>query len=433
MEKDEKMKDEKENIKRRQGEHLPPGKVKIEIIKYILSQPDSVPGQDIKEYLRTKCRIADEKNIREHLKALQGKYIEKTFGKPGIEHEWDITKFESLKRINKDYSEIRLNGYRKSLIIVSLERAGSSLESKLRSDKEFLPNSLNGHKFLLQLMLSDSFFEKCLENDLKTLYSQSYELYKYDEGYKEDQDIQILIDEVCNEFIERVTLTSDRFFVSDIKKSVFREALGEIFFRWGLEPSEDSYKKALITELSAKITEKTLSRIIMNSEKIIEEGKTLLESLEEEKEVINTELFEKGIKLIDISHMGIEEHLKIIKEYSKGKLQEEIFGKITYYPDLCNKIMEIKTRQAVVRILSYDSIFKYCFESDVLKKVASPDEIDFMRTFKSDRAFFAKELKENPLFACENYNRFRGDEDTPYSIILYWTQEKLGFNKKVFM
>ena len=93
--------EKKEN--RTQGESLPIGKAKAEIILYILSKNGAVPVTDLIKHLKEKYGIRNKKNINKHLDDLENDYcIDKIDPiRDGFENKWDITKREHLRNIKK--------------------------------------------------------------------------------------------------------------------------------------------------------------------------------------------------------------------------------------------------------------------------------------------------------------------------------------------
>jgi hypothetical protein len=93
--------EKKEN--RNPGESLPIGKVKAEIILYILSKNGAVPVTDLIKHLKEKYGIRNKKNINKHLDDLENDYcIDKIDPiRDGFENKWDITKREHLRNIKK--------------------------------------------------------------------------------------------------------------------------------------------------------------------------------------------------------------------------------------------------------------------------------------------------------------------------------------------
>ena len=189
---------EYEKTTRSRGEHLKKNKVKTEIIRYILSKKDIIPGPEIIKYLRNNFNIVDEKNIRIHLRDLQKQHcIEKIPHEPGLDNKWKIEKIDNLRNIREHYPDIQLNTYDKSINIV--------LEEQIR--KGYLPSNIHSQEFRVQLSLSVSFFNKCLEKDIKTICDTAYKMYQYGEGFEEYKRIQNYIEMLYTNYIQHISVS----------------------------------------------------------------------------------------------------------------------------------------------------------------------------------------------------------------------------------
>jgi Fe2+ or Zn2+ uptake regulation protein len=163
--------EEKTNKTRRPGERLKSNEVKIEIIEYIISRNNVITGPDIRNHLREKFRMKDRKNIEDHLKELQKKRCIEKFEKNGFENRWDITKIEHLKNIKENFINIQLNKYEKAINIL-LQKNG------------YRVTDLGGFFAYIWLLLSDSFFNTCLDTSISTLISRSFTIYEFNNaGY----------------------------------------------------------------------------------------------------------------------------------------------------------------------------------------------------------------------------------------------------------
>jgi hypothetical protein len=65
------MRDVGKNENRNQGDSLPIGEVKAEIISHLFSKNGAVPKADLIKHLRKKYGIKNPKNIKKHLKDLE--------------------------------------------------------------------------------------------------------------------------------------------------------------------------------------------------------------------------------------------------------------------------------------------------------------------------------------------------------------------------
>jgi hypothetical protein len=186
---------------RNPGDRLPIGEAKAEIIKYILSQNEAVLTTEIKKYLKERYGIRNKKNIDNHLIDLKGdKCIEKIDPiKNGLENRWDITKKEHLKNIwgkiledkkeENPFKKINLNKHEKSIQIV-LEEFGYDTKSRDYN-----------YRFI-QLYMSPSFFNECLKTDIETLISRAWNIFQYNDGFKNENLIHELLTELNSEYIK---------------------------------------------------------------------------------------------------------------------------------------------------------------------------------------------------------------------------------------
>jgi len=205
--------EKKEKTKRGQGKHLPRGVVKAEIIQYILSIDGAVPGPDIRRHLREKPEIGirEKKNIKDHLERLGPEYhcIEKIpFEKEGYENKWDIKKIKNLQSIKNHFSEIQLNRYQKTLVII-LRESGLSLAL------------FKGFYYYILLLISTSFFDKCIELGIKKLYYRLMKNYQKNKGFLRHQYINAILNRCYDTYIERNPK-------SEISNEKFRKIMEQI-------------------------------------------------------------------------------------------------------------------------------------------------------------------------------------------------------------
>jgi hypothetical protein len=100
--------------------------------------------------------------------------------KNGRSNQWNIKKLKSLKRIRENFPELRLHKNEKAINTIILE---------FKRDYTYRFNWL---KIYIQLLLSVSFFDTCIEIDTKTLcqrIEKSYTSLKYPFTYKRINDL----------------------------------------------------------------------------------------------------------------------------------------------------------------------------------------------------------------------------------------------------
>lgn len=155
------------NMVKKIGGHLNIGEVKLSILEFILEQKGSVEEAAIRKYLLKRYDVIDQGNINRHLHDLRKhEYIELIPPqKKGLSNQWDINILRNLKSIREKYPELRLNKHEKAINVIILE---------FKRDDTYIFDLLKLH---IQLLLSVSFFDTCLEIDTKTLWEGIWKSY----------------------------------------------------------------------------------------------------------------------------------------------------------------------------------------------------------------------------------------------------------------
>lgn len=335
---------------RNPGESLPIGKVKAEIILYILSKNGAVPVTDLIKHLKEKYGIRNKKNIRKHLEDLENDHcIEKIDPiRDGFENKWDITKREHLKNIKEKtekencFREIKLNTYEKAVNVTRDEV--SPIIGPMRQKESFI-----------LLALSDSYFTECLITDVDTLYAQASELYLLGKDKHEEKEIEIkdlyikqLINEVHTKSIRRIQKNSKYYSGIEISEELFEKILDNILFPWE-KASHGTEVEAIVKELSEKLSGE-----------------------------ISTQTSEKM-------------HEEMIQ-----KIAEEIFEKLMEGPSdiLSEKISKIINLKSVRRIDIFDRIFEYFYQIDVYKRTTSSEEREFFHKKRDCNLIYENEPQD---------------------------------------
>lgn len=178
--------------KRKKGQHEDNKKIKTEIIKFILENEEKVSEPVIRDHLKENFNVIDQGTINKHLNFLYDKLqcIERVSTvKQGIKSYWDIKNIINLKNIRHEFPKIPLNRYEKSISIV-LNESGY--------DK----NHVNGLEFYMRLYLSVSFFNACLETDIKTLQKRAWKVYLRSNGFGTNQKIKKLLNDFYFTYIK---------------------------------------------------------------------------------------------------------------------------------------------------------------------------------------------------------------------------------------
>jgi hypothetical protein len=156
------------HMPQKQGDHLNVGEVKSSIIMFILQNVRSVGEPAIRDFLLQKYNVMNQGNINRHLHDLQKLDCIELIPpqKKGLRNYWDITKIKNLKKIRKEFPKLRLNKHEKAINIIILE---------LCNDEEYF--CFEWLKLHIQLLLSVSFFDTCLEIDIETLCQRIWKSY----------------------------------------------------------------------------------------------------------------------------------------------------------------------------------------------------------------------------------------------------------------
>ena len=161
------------------GEKLKIGEVKAAIISFILESKDTVNEPNIRKHLKTVFEIQHQGTINTHLhKLAELKCIESvTPNRKRRSNFWDITKLEHLKNIRREFPDIKINTYEKSIMIIFKER-GYSLDR------------IGNLIFYIELFLSVSLFNAFLDNDYYELITKSRRIYLREEGLGKVRSIE---------------------------------------------------------------------------------------------------------------------------------------------------------------------------------------------------------------------------------------------------
>lgn len=152
--------------------HFNVGETKSKILECILDTNKPVAEPEVRAYLSENFEEISQSTINKHLNYLKGcNCIEKVYP---IEKSrfsyWDVENFEQLKSIRSEFKTVKLNDYEKAIRIV-LNQNGYDI------------TNLVGFFTHLKLLLSDSFFNACLETSMKTLFTRIGHVYNYKNAY----------------------------------------------------------------------------------------------------------------------------------------------------------------------------------------------------------------------------------------------------------
>jgi hypothetical protein len=151
---------------KKQGDHLKPYETKSYIIEYILGNSGPVGEPTIRDHLKEKYDLGDQGTINKHLHYLKNiRCIELIQTEKGLRNKWDIRKDEHLINIRNNFSDIQLNKYEKSLLII-LQKSSYNIFS------------FAGLFLYIRLLLSVSFFNACLGTSIEILGERAWKIYR---------------------------------------------------------------------------------------------------------------------------------------------------------------------------------------------------------------------------------------------------------------
>ena len=153
---------------KKQGGHLNIGEVKSSILEFLLQQKESIGEPAIRKYLLEKYDVIDQGNINRHLHDLQKHRCIELIPphKKGLKNYWDIKTRTNLKNIRLEFPGFQLNKYEKAINILIMEF--------VRDQNKFFFDWLKIH---IQLLISISFFNTCIEAGTKILCQGSWKSY----------------------------------------------------------------------------------------------------------------------------------------------------------------------------------------------------------------------------------------------------------------
>jgi len=338
-------------MSRKKGDHLKRNEVKAGIIESIISKNGAVSEPKLREILEKKYGIIDQGNTKKHLKDLKdSSCIVKIPAKPGFANNWDIKKIENLKNIRLNFPEIPLNKYEKSINIIIFNKFN------------FAIGSMRAKKAFVQLSLSDSYFDNCLDTDIETLCDRAPQLYQSDEYFSMERRIEGLTHEVYPECMKRIQKIPDIWSVADddsIKDSV----------------NFDVYQNSPQHFQNSAISEEKFKRML----------KEIKFPLEEKDHYERNQRIIKELSM-KISHEILSKRLKEIPKESlqnqevSNKMSNEIFEKLMeeFPVDLPDKIYTIIVNQYQYTSIVLDQIFDHFYQRDVIDGSDSHEEREFV-------------------------------------------------------
>ena len=206
------------DMPKKQGGHLNIGEVKSSILEFILEQKGDVGESAIRKYLLEKYDITAQGSINRHLHYLQKQGCIELISpqKKGVRNYWNIKTRTNLKKIRLEFPELQLNKHEKAINIIIKE---------LRNNRDnFYIDWLKIH---IQLLISFSFFNTCIEADTTILCQgtwNSYTTIKDPLRHKRINDLLKICYLTCSKHYSDFQLSQDMFttIVTQTPWEVFR-------------------------------------------------------------------------------------------------------------------------------------------------------------------------------------------------------------------
>jgi hypothetical protein len=160
----------KEVKKKSIGAHLRPNEVKMSILDFILKNKEPVSELSIREHLKNKHGVVDQSTINKHMRNLKDlRCIELISPKTSRRNYWDVATLGHLKNIRHEFPELMLNTHEKSINLILMELGCG----------KYSPYWL---RYYIQLLISTSFCNTCLEFSIGRIHQGIDEIYNSGRG-----------------------------------------------------------------------------------------------------------------------------------------------------------------------------------------------------------------------------------------------------------
>ncbi|AKB48844.1 hypothetical protein MSKOL_3067 [Methanosarcina sp. Kolksee] len=198
--------------------HFEKNEIKKNAIILILENEGKISESEILAKFKEKDRFKEinQSTTNRHLNSLlELGCIEKLPNvKKGKSNYWDITKINHLENIMREFPNIRINAYEKSIIIIFDER-GYSLEKIKNLD------------FYIKLLLSVSLFDAFLDNDYYGLKKKAIKIYLKGEGYIKTINYEYHV----KKFLEMSKEVNPNYQISPFFETYQRHMSKEVFLK----------------------------------------------------------------------------------------------------------------------------------------------------------------------------------------------------------
>lgn len=261
------------------------GEIKSAIIEYILANLEPVSEPAIRLYLKEKYDVHDHGTINKHLHKLEelGCVESVKPDKKTRSNYWDIKKLKNMQNIRHEFPDTRLNIYEKSINLILFEFSHSL-------------SNFEGLKFYIQLLLSPSLFDICLETGFEKIHENVAKIYRESKGFERHQKIENLLKKCYQTCISlnRNLTQSEKLFIDNMYylpwehiSMCSKEYIVGIFQKYlSIVPEEIPNKifytklsgiESISTEIPEVILSNELTKYMLNAIRMIKDEKCDLE------------------------------------------------------------------------------------------------------------------------------------------------------------
>ncbi|WP_292388699.1 hypothetical protein [Methanosarcina sp. UBA5] len=365
---------------RKKGANIEETGTKSKIIELILNNKGPIEEAQMRKKIH-----GHSGNVNRHLHELSEKFqcieLTKTVKKGRRKYNlWDITKIKHLKNIKETTDRIQLNKYEKSINLI-LRNFGYDINSP-------------GYIYcFIRLYMSRSFFNACLDTDLKSLTSKIRKYYRYEQGFEDEAQIKKLVNE-CN-----ATYIKGKFNF-EMSYERFRKTMEELAQPQQREEIYTDYVWRTFGMPKEQLKNKHGDSFIEDNIEIV---KVRVENL------INDPEFSNDPEYPEVPKKWIESFLDKFKEKVPELCNIEltkILKTDDEYEDMCQKMTKllflIKEQQETFEDIYFNLLFKSFLFQDILNDSDLPEELDFAEKTKKYRKEYKDILKKKDYRLVES-------------------------------
>lgn len=358
---------------------------KLKIIELILNNKGPVEEAEMRKKLP-----GDSGNINRHLHELWEELdcieLTQTIKKGRRKYNlWDITKIKHLKNINGKFLKIQLNRHEKSINIIARN----------------LGYDINSPMYLycfIRLYMSRSFFNECLNTDVKSLTTKILKIYRVGAGLEDETHIKELINEYNSTYIK----DKFNFEISDQK---FRDVMEDLAQPQQMKEMLEDYVWRTYGMPKDQLKNIHGDSFIETNIKRVEE---IVEFLYDDPKL--------SVKPEEWIESFFDKFKEKVPESSKINIKT-ILKKPDEYENICQKTSEllffIKKQQENFRNTFFNLLFESFRTQDIINESDLPEELDFAEKTNKCIIEYNDTLKKeyNKTFKKRDYGIIKGAVD----------------------